>query len=167
MRDAVGRVTARTAALLDVDGDLAPSHFHRELGEIMYRGVGVERTAAGLRTAIDEIRDLRHRFWHQVRVPGGGRQLNQALEKAGRIADFMELAEVMAVDALDRQESCGAHFRSEYQDEGEARRDDDAWSFASAWETHAPPGATDDLTLTRHAEPLRFESVPLATRSYR
>lgn len=96
----------------------------------MYRGVGVERTAAGLRTAIDEIRDLRHRFWHQVRVPGGGRQLNQALEKAGRIADFMELAEVMAVDALDRQESCGAHFRSEYQDEGEARRDDDDWSFA-------------------------------------
>lgn len=167
VRDAVGRVTARTAALLDVDGDLAPSHFHRELGEIMYRGVGVERTAAGLRTAIDEIRDLRHRFWHQVRVPGGGRQLNQALEKAGRIADFMELAEVMAVDALDRQESCGAHFRSEYQDEGEARRDDDAWSFASAWETHAPPGAADDLTFTRHAEPLRFESVPLATRSYR
>ena len=167
VRDAVGRVTARTSALMGVGGELAPSHFHRELGEVMYRSVGVERTADGLRAAVDEIRDLRSRFWREVRVPGGPGHLNQSLERAGRVADFLELAELMAVDALDRQESCGAHFRSEYQDEGEARRDDDAWSFASAWETHAPPDAADHLTFTRHAEPLRFESVPLATRSYR
>ncbi len=167
VRDAVGRVQQRTAALLDVEGDLAPSHFYRELGDIMYRGVGVERTAEGLRTAIDEIRDLRRRFWRNVRVPGTGAHLNQALEKAGRIADFLELAEVMAIDALDRQESCGAHFRSEFQDAGEAKRDDDNWAFASAWETLGDPGATDDLRFTRHAEPLTFTAVPLATRSYR
>ena len=108
------------------------SPLRRELGEIMYRGVGVERTSEGLRTAIEEIRDLRRRFWRNVRVPGTGAHLNQALERAGRIADFLELAEVMAVDALDRQESCGAHFRSEVQDAGEAKRDDDRWAFASA-----------------------------------
>ncbi|SHI45477.1 succinate dehydrogenase subunit A [Tessaracoccus bendigoensis DSM 12906] len=167
VRDAVARVTTRTSALLAVKGKLASSHFHRELGEIMYRGVGVERTAEGLAAAIDDIHDLRHRFWREVRVPGEGRQLNQALEKAGRVADFLELAELMAVDALDRQESCGAHFRSEFQDGGEARRDDQRWAFASAWETRGASGATHDLQFTRHAEPLAFASVPLATRSYR
>ena len=166
VRDAVGRVQARTSALLMVGGKLAAAHFHRELGEIMYRGVGVERSADGLRRAIDEIRDLRARFWRDVRVPGTGAELNQALEKAGRIADFIELAELMAVDALDRQESCGAHFRSEHQADGEAKRDDERWAFASAWETHSSH-ASHELSFTRHAEPLSFTSVPLATRSYR
>jgi succinate dehydrogenase / fumarate reductase flavoprotein subunit len=130
----------------------------------MYRHVGVERSAAGLRTAIEEIRNLRARFWREVRVPGTGAQLNQALERAGRVADFLELAELMAVDALDREESCGAHFRTEFQDDGEARRDDANWAFASAW------GAREDrgrLEFTRHVEPLSFTAVPLATRSYR
>jgi len=164
VRDAVGRVHDRTDALLTTGGTVAASHFHRELGDIMYRHVGVERSAAGLRTAIEEIRNLRARFWREVRVPGTGAQLNQALERAGRVADFLELAELMAVDALDREESCGAHFRTEFQDDGEARRDDANWAFASAW------GAREDrgrLEFTRHVEPLSFTAVPLATRSYR
>ena len=165
VRDAVARVTARTDALLAVGGERAPSHFHRELGELMYRHVGVERTADGLRAAIDGIRELRSRFWREVRVPGTGAELNQSLEKAGRIADFLELGELMAVDALDRQECAGAHFRSEYQDASEARRDDERWAFASAWEVDADDAA-GGLRLTRHAEPLTFTAVPLATRSY-
>jgi succinate dehydrogenase / fumarate reductase flavoprotein subunit len=167
LRDAVARVTARTEALLGVGGQRAPSHFHRELGEIMYADVGVTRSAAGLRQALERIRDLRARFWSEVAVPGSGTQLNQALEKAGRVADFLELAELMATDALDRQESCGAHFRTEHQDAGEARRDDDQWAFASAWgvdDAEAPGGG---LAFTRHAEPLSYREVPLATRSYR
>lgn len=167
VRDAIGRVRARTRSLLDVRGTLAPSHFHRELGEIMYRGVGVERTTDGLGAALEEIRDLRHRFWRDVRVPGSDGHLNQALEKAGRVADFLELAEVMALDALDREESCGAHFRSDHQEAGEARRNDREWAFASAWQCDASPGAPESLHFTRHAEPLTFTSVPLATRSYR
>ena len=167
VRDAVGRVSARTAALLGAGGKLAPSHFHRELGGILYRDVGVERDAEGLARAIGDVRELRARLWRDVRVPGTGAQVNQALEKAGRIADFLELAELMATDALDRQESCGAHFRSEFQDSGEARRDDERWAFASAWSATGDDGATDRLAFTRHAEPLRFTNVPLATRSYR
>lgn len=167
VKEAVGRVSARTAALLGVGGKLAPSHFHRELGEIMYADVGVARTAEGLRRAIGRIGELRARFWARVAVPGSGAQVNQALEKAGRIADFLELAELMATDALDRQESCGAHFRSEHSDAGEARRDDQHWTFASAWAVDGTeqPGGT--LAFTRHAEPLEYRAVPLATRSYR
>jgi succinate dehydrogenase / fumarate reductase flavoprotein subunit len=128
--------------------------------------VGVARSSEGLRHAIARIRDLRARFWTEVAIPGSGAQLNQALEKAGRVADFLELAELMAIDALDRQESCGAHFRTEHADAGEARRDDEHWAFASAWGVDAaePGGA---LVFTRHAEPLSYRSVPLGTRSYR
>lgn len=155
---------------MSVGGTKAPSHFHRELGDIMYAYVGVDRSAKGLTTAIEEIRSLRSRFWHEVAIPGTGDQVNQALEKAGRVADFLELAELMATDALDRTESCGAHFRTEYQDSGEARRDDKHWAFASAWGVTAPPEAArpdGPMAFTRHAEPLEYRSVPLATRSYR
>lgn len=166
VREAHARVSARTQALLGVRGSLAASHFHRELGEILYADVGVARTAEGLERAISRIRELRGRFWREVAIPGSGAQLNQALEKAGRVADFLELAELMAVDALDRQESCGAHFRTEYQDAGEARRDDERWAFASAWGIDGADEPDAAMTFTRHAEPLGYESVPLATRSY-
>lgn len=166
VREAHARVSARTQALLGVGGSLAASHFHRELGEILYADVGVARTAEGLERAISRIRELRGRFWREVAIPGSGAQLNQALEKAGRVADFLELAELMAVDALDRQESCGAHFRTEYQDAGEARRDDERWAFASAWGIDGADEPDAAMTFTRYAEPLGYESVPLATRSY-
>jgi len=167
VRKAYERVTARTKTLLGVGGTRAASHFHRELGEIMYSDVGVARSAEGLARAIARIQDLRRRFWNELAIPGTGAQLNQALERAGRVADFLELAELMAVDALDRQESCGAHFRTEYQADGEARRDDRRWAFASAWGVEGADEPDAAMTFTRHAEPLGYESVPLATRSYR
>ncbi|MFT3876389.1 MAG: fumarate reductase/succinate dehydrogenase flavoprotein subunit [Propioniciclava sp.] len=167
VREAYTRVTARTDALMGVGGHLAASHFHRELGEIMYADVGVARTAEGLLRAIGLIRDLRGRFWREVAIPGSGAQVNQALERAGRVADFLELAELMAVDALDRQESCGAHFRTEHADAGEACRDDERWAFASAWAVDGADDPGGAMTFTRHAEPLTYQAVPLATRSYR
>lgn len=126
----------------------------------MYRGCGVARSRESLTAAITEIRELRTEFWRDLAVPGSGAQVNQTLEKAGRVADFLELAELMCVDALDREESCGAHFRTEHQDAGEARRDDAHWTFASAW------GIEGD-TFVRHAEPLHFQTIPMAVRSYK
>lgn len=159
---ALGRVCTRTDALLAVDGTQSASHFHRELGEILYRGCGVSRSAEGLTTAIGEIRALRAQFWEELRIVGDGNELNQELEHAGRVADFLELGELMCVDALDRDESCGAHFRVEHQSAtGEAVRDDEHWAFASAWETR------DDGHHVRHAEPLTYTAVPLQTRDYR
>ncbi|MDO5627969.1 MAG: fumarate reductase/succinate dehydrogenase flavoprotein subunit [Mobilicoccus sp.] len=163
VREAIGRVEERVSALLAVGGSQAPATFHRRLGGILYQGCGVTRSDAGLREAITAVRELRAEFWRDVRVSGTGAQFNQVLEQAGRVADFLELAELMCVDALDRTESCGAHFRVEHQDAGEARRDDEHWRFASAWGTS---GERDDPTFTRHAEPLEFSAVPLATRSY-
>lgn len=160
--EAAESVHGRVAHLLSVGGDTAPDQFHRTLGEILYRGCGVARSPEGLSTAIDEIRSLREQFWSDVRVVGTGSQFNQELERAGRVADFLELAELMCVDALDRDESCGAHFRVDHQTEqGEAVRDDDHWCFASAWET------TDAGRHIRHREPLSFHAVPLQTRNYR
>lgn len=171
--DALARVNVRTQALLDVGGTRGPVQFHRELGEILYRGCGVGRTKESLTTALAEVRRLREEFWEDLSVPGGGEQVNQTLEKAGRVADFLELAELMCVDALDREESCGAHFRHEHQAAGEARRDDDRWMFASAWESLSAndpsrPAESDAGTrrFARHAEPLDFVAVPPVTRSY-
>ncbi|MFZ2512328.1 MAG: fumarate reductase/succinate dehydrogenase flavoprotein subunit [Gordonia sp. (in: high G+C Gram-positive bacteria)] len=162
---AVLRTTAAVAERIDrlisIGGTTGPAVFHRELGEILYRGVGVARSAASLTRAVSEIATLRDRFWSDLRVVGGAGQFNQELERAGRVADFLELAELMCLDALDRDESCGAHFRVEHQTpDGEALRDDNAWRFASVWETAA------DGRAVRHREPLEFAATPLTTRNY-
>ncbi|HSN43799.1 MAG TPA: fumarate reductase/succinate dehydrogenase flavoprotein subunit [Propionibacteriaceae bacterium] len=168
----VAEVRGRVDTLLGIGGATRASTFHRELGEILNAGCGVTRTDAGLRRALAQVADLRTRFWADLRVPGEGDRLNQELEGAGRVADFLDLAHLMCVDALDRTESAGAHFREEFQtDTGEARRDDENWCFTSAWEhdslaaRHAEsPG---DAVPIRHAEPLHFAAVALAERDYR
>jgi succinate dehydrogenase / fumarate reductase flavoprotein subunit len=155
-------VTDRLARLLACHGDRTVDSFHRELGRIMWDHCGMERTAEGLRTAIDDVRALRAEFWRRVRVPGAAAGLNQSLEKAGRVADFFELAELMCVDALHREESCGGHFRAEHQrPDGEAQRDDDRFGYVAAWE-HT--GA--DRPPVLHREALTFEYVHPTQRSY-
>ncbi|WP_203568716.1 fumarate reductase/succinate dehydrogenase flavoprotein subunit [Aestuariimicrobium ganziense] len=157
---AVASVRERVEALLAVGGRTRASSFHRELGEVLRRGCGVSRTEAGLRAALTEVSALRERFWADLWVPGDGGRLNQELESAGRVADFLDLAELMCLDALDRTESAGAHFRDEFQTAlGEAKRDDDRWCSVSAWEHGSPP--------VRHHEPLHFSAVPMAERDYR
>ncbi|MFI8589336.1 fumarate reductase/succinate dehydrogenase flavoprotein subunit [Dietzia maris] len=164
---AVARARSRVRNLLAVGGSTGPEHFHRELGEILYSGCGVTRTADGLTRAIERIRDLRTRFWTDLRVTGTGGHLNQVLELAGRVADFLELAELMCVDALDRDESCGAHFRDEHQTpDGEARRDDRRWAFTSAWASEGDDRG-GPRSFTRHAEPLEFSAVAPTARDYR
>ena len=164
---AVERAASRVDALLAVGGSTPPKVFHRRLGEILYTGCGVTRSAEGLREAARQVRELRAEFWRDLRVTGSGEQFNQVLEYAGRVADFLELAELMCVDALDRDESCGAHFRVEHQTEdGEARRDDAHWAFASAWASTGDDRG-GPRSFTRHAEPLHFRTVEPATRSYR
>ena len=158
----LAEVRARVGRLLSIGGSQGPDRFHRRLGDILYRGCGVSRSATGLRQAIAEIDELTADFWTDLRVAGMGSQFNQELEKAGRVADFLGLARLMCIDALDRDESCGAHFRDEHQTaEGEAERDDDRWCFVSAWE-HGGDGPP-----VRHEEPLEFTAVPLATRNYK
>ncbi|MEU7572662.1 fumarate reductase/succinate dehydrogenase flavoprotein subunit [Micromonospora sp. NPDC049240] len=155
-------VEDRIARLLAVDGDRTVDSFHRELGQIMWEHCGMERSDAGLRKAIAEIRALREQFWQRVRVPGDGEGLNQSLEKAGRVADFFELAELMCIDALHREESCGGHFRAEYQTpDGEAQRDDDRFAYVAAWEYTG----TGEPVL--HKEDLTFEYVHPSQRSYK
>ncbi|GAA4444763.1 fumarate reductase/succinate dehydrogenase flavoprotein subunit [Phytohabitans houttuyneae] len=158
---AVTAVNDRLARLLAVNGDRTVDSFHRELGRIMWDHCGMERTDAGLRKAIEEIRALRSEFWTRVRVPGDGDGLNQALERAGRVADFFELAELMCVDALHRTESCGGHFRAESQTpDGEALRDDERFAYVAAWEwTGGAP--------VLHREALEFEYVTPSQRSYK
>ncbi|HZE31756.1 MAG TPA: fumarate reductase/succinate dehydrogenase flavoprotein subunit [Actinoallomurus sp.] len=156
-------VTDRIERLLSVDGDRTPDSFHRELGALMWEYCGMERTDEGLRKAIDRIRELRAEFWSGVKVPGENEELNQALEKAGRIADFFELAELMCVDALHRTESCGGHFRAESQTpDGEALRDDEHFAYVAAWEY---PGAGEPPVL--HKENLEYENVKMVQRSYK
>ncbi len=154
---------SRMKQLLNVGGRQSVDSFHRELGKVMWDNCGMGRNRAGLESAISEIRDLRERFWKDVRVLGSGESLNQSLEKAGRVADFMEFGELLAIDALHREESCGGHFREEYQtSDGEAARNDEEFSYVGAWETG---GEGQEPTL--HKEPLKFENVKLATRSYK
>ena len=167
VRATINDVKARTEQLLSIGGTRGADDFHRRLGDILYTGCGVSRTVSGLETALNEIRSLRSEFWNDLRVPGTGRQLNQELERAGRVADYLEMAELMCLDALDRDESCGAHFREDHQTEGgEAQRDDENWAFVSAWE-HVPGTPEHPGTPIRHAEPLSFEAVPLQTRNYK
>ena len=156
-------VAAMTKKLLDAKGTRSVDSFHRELGHTMWEYCGMARTAEGLRTAIGDIRKLREQYWRDVRVLGAGDEPNQSLEKAGRVADFFELAELMCVDALQREESCGGHFRVEYQTpEGEAKRNDNDFLYVSAWEFK---GVGEEPRL--HKEALTYEEVKLATRSYK
>lgn len=162
-REAADTAEGRIQTLLDVRGRRTVDSFHRELGQIMWDHCGMARNRAGLESAVEQIRDLRGQFWKDVRVPGSGATLNQSLEKAGRVADFMEFGELLAIDALHREESCGGHFREEHQtDEGEASRNDDEFSYVAGWEHH---DVGSEPTL--HKEPLTFKNVPPATRSYK
>ncbi|MCF0095608.1 fumarate reductase/succinate dehydrogenase flavoprotein subunit [Micromonospora sp. MH99] len=156
-------VEDRIQRLLAVNGDRTVDSFHRELGQIMWEHCGMERSEAGLRKAIGEIRDLRDAFWQRVKVSGTGEELNQSLEKAGRVADFFELAELMCIDALHREESCGGHFRAEHQTpDGEAQRDDEKFAYVAAWEFTA----TGEPSVL-HKEDLKFEYVHPTQRSYK
>ncbi|RIV39628.1 fumarate reductase/succinate dehydrogenase flavoprotein subunit [Micromonospora radicis] len=156
-------VEDRIQRLLAINGDRTVDSFHRELGQIMWEHCGMERSEAGLRKAIDEIRALRDQFWQRVRIVGDADGLNQSLEKAGRVADFFELAELMCIDALHREESCGGHFRAEHQTpDGEAQRDDDNFAYVAAWEFTAT-GQPSVL----HKEDLTFEYVHPTQRSYK
>ena len=156
-------VRERTERLLAVKGTRTVASIHRELGKIMWEYCGMARDAAGLNKALELIPKLREEFWRDVRVLGSGQELNQSLEHAGRLADFLELAELMCLDALDREESCGAHFRIEHQTpDGEALRHDETFAYVAAWE-YAGDGKTPIL----NKEPLVFENVALSQRSYK
>ena len=162
-RSAEDKVGEQTRKLLSIDGKRTVASFHRELGRIMWDYCGMSRNEAGLKKALAKIPELREEFWRNVNVPGSDRELNQALEKAGRVADFLELGELMCLDALDRTESCGAHFREEFQTpEGEALRDDQHFAYVAAWE-YAGQGQPPIL----NQEPLVFENVKLSQRSYK
>jgi succinate dehydrogenase / fumarate reductase flavoprotein subunit len=162
-RDAEAASKERTKKLLSIRGSRSPDSIHRELGLVMWNRCGMARNAAGLEEAIAKIRALRSEFWENLRVPGDGEELNASLEHAGRVADFLEFAELLARDALLREESCGGHFREEHQTaENEAKRDDERFSHVSAFEFGG-----EGVEETLHEEPLAFEVVHPSTRSYR
>jgi succinate dehydrogenase / fumarate reductase flavoprotein subunit len=161
--EAVQAVRDRVAKFLTINGNRTPDSFHRELGRIVWEYCGMERTEEGLRKAINEIRSLREEFWRDVKVTGTNEELNQVLEKAGRVADFFELAELMCIDALHREESCGGHFRAEHQTEdGEALRDDEHFAYVGAWEF---TGTGQKPVLRKEA--LEYEYVHMTQRSYK
>ncbi len=148
---------------LSINGTHSVDYFHRRLGKIMIDKCGMSRDREGLESALEEIPKLRAEFWSDVKVLGANESLNQSLERAGRVADFFELAELMVRDALDREESCGGHYRVEHQtEEGEAKRDDENFAFVSAWEWRG-----EDSPPTLHKEELEFEYVALSQRSYK
>src|SRR5438874_10188293 len=158
-------VRAKINRLLKINGNCSLDSIHRELGTLLWDKCGMARNKSGLEEALRKIPELREKFWHEVRVPGDGEDFNQSLERAGRVADFLEFAELMCVDALARDESCGAHFREEHQtSDGEALPDDDNFADGCAWEFQANP-ATARPKL--HREPLHFETVHLTQRSYK
>jgi succinate dehydrogenase / fumarate reductase flavoprotein subunit len=160
---AEAEVADRVGRLLAVNGRYSVDHFHRELGKIMWDNCGMARSEESLKKALAEIPLLREEFHRDVRVLGDDRSLNQSLEKAGRVSDFLELAELLCTDALHREESCGGHFRVEHQTEdGEALRDDEHFAYVAAWE-FTGVGSPPEL----HKEPLEFEYVHLAQRSYK
>ncbi|MEC9467607.1 MAG: FAD-binding protein, partial [Actinomycetota bacterium] len=161
--EAVAGVADEQRRWLSVKGTRSVDHYHRELGRIVWEYIGMARDKAGLEKALSEIPALREDFHSNVRVLGSADTLNQSLEKAGRVADFFELAELMARDALEREESCGGHFRQEHQTEdGEAKRDDDNFAHVAAWEWTGTGNAQ-----TRHREELSFDNVALSQRSYK
>lgn len=161
--EAEARVKEHLNKLLNTNGKTTVHEFQRELGLLMWNHCGMARNEKGLKEGIEKIRELRKRFWSDVKVPGAGEELNQNLERAGRVADFMELGELMMQDALHRNESCGGHFREEYQTpEGEAKRDDDQFAYVAAWEYKG-----DNQPSQLHKEALNYESVKLSQRSYK
>lgn len=162
VEETVAETEDRLRLLLAVDGDRTPDSFHKEIGELLWEHCGMARTEEGLRKALDRIPQIRAEFWRRIKVPGTGEQLNQSLEKANRIVDYLELAELMCLDALHRAESCGGHFREESQTEGgEAARRDGEFTYAAAWE-FTRTGAAPVL----HKEDLVFEYVHPTQRSY-
>ena len=162
-KEAEAAAQSQVDRFMSIGGTRSVDWFHRELGKIVWDYIGMERTKEGLEKALGEIPALEEEFWKDLRLPGSASTLNSSLEKAGRVADFFELAKLMARDALEREESCGGHFRAEHQtDEGEAKRDDDNFAHVAAWEWH---GA--DTVQTRHEEELEFENVALTQRSYK
>jgi succinate dehydrogenase / fumarate reductase flavoprotein subunit len=162
-RAAEGAIADDISRWLSVNGTKSVDYYHRELGKIVWDNIGMARDAAGLEKAIGEIPALREEFRKNVRVLGTADGINQSLEKVGRVDDFFELAELMARDALHREESCGGHFRVEHQtEEGEAKRDDENFAYVGAWEWTGP-GKPQNL----HKEPLEFEYVHLTQRSYK
>jgi succinate dehydrogenase / fumarate reductase flavoprotein subunit len=161
--EAAASVQARIDRVLGIGGSKTPTQIHRALGKVMWDQVGMSRTQQGLTDAVAKIRALREEFWSDVRVPGEANNLNKSLELTLRLADYLEFAELLAVDALHREESCGGHFREESQtDEGEAKRDDEHFSYVAAWEF---TGTGSDPVL--HKEPLTFEESKVAQRSYK
>ncbi len=162
-KDAEAGVEGRVKKLLGIGGSKTVDEFHKELGAVMWEYVGMGRNETGLKTALQKIPEIRERFWKEVLVPGSGADFNQELEKAGRVADFLEMGELLAYDALMRDESCGAHFREEHQTpDGEALRNDEQYAYVAAWEFKGE-GKAPEL----HKESLEFENVHLAQRSYK
>jgi len=156
-------VRTLTNKLLSIKGKRTVTSLHRELGKLLWEKCGMARTEAGLKEALQRIPALREEFWKNVNVTGENGELNQNLEYAGRVADFMEFAELLCRDALHRNESCGGHFRTEFQHpDGEARRDDENFSYVGAWEYQGP-----DKPPVLHKEPLVYEEVHMSTRSYK
>jgi succinate dehydrogenase / fumarate reductase flavoprotein subunit len=159
---AVGEVRDRLRRLVGANGDRTADSFHREIGELMWEFCGMARTEEGLRKALERIPQIREEFWRRITVPGTEAEFNQSLERANRVVDYLELAELMCLDALHRAESCGGHFREESQTpDGEAARDDEAFAYAAAWE-FTGTGAAPVL----HREDLVFEHVHPTQRSY-
>jgi succinate dehydrogenase / fumarate reductase flavoprotein subunit len=160
--EAQADVDDRVKRLLSIGGTRSVDHFHRELGKVLWENCGMARNKAGLEQALAQIPALREEFWSDVRVLGEG-PMNQSLERAGRVADFLEFGELLVRDALHREESCGGHFREESQtEEGEALRKDDEFSYVAAWEWGGDGNAP-----SLHKEPLTFENVHLTQRSYK
>ena len=161
-KETEANVEQRIEGFLNIKGKRSVDSFHRDLGHIMWEKCGMGRNEAGLKEALAKIPEIRAEFWENVNVPGSG-NLNQSLEKAGRVADFLELGELMCMDALHRSESCGGHFREESQtEEGEALRDDEHFAYVAAWE-HT--GANEEPIVNK--EDLKFEYVKLSQRSYK
>ncbi|MBF0197662.1 MAG: fumarate reductase/succinate dehydrogenase flavoprotein subunit, partial [Planctomycetes bacterium] len=161
--DSEKEMSEKTDKLLSIKGKKTVDDFHKELGKVMWEKCGMARSAEGLKEALKRIPEIREEFWENVTVSGSKGEFNQTLEKAMRVADFLEFGELMVTDALDREESCGGHFRSEHQsEEGEALRHDDKFCHVSAWEFQGV-GSKPDF----HKEELTFDNVKLATRSYK
>ena len=159
---AEAEVQDRITKLMGIRGTKSVDHFHKRLGKIMWDKCGMGRNKEGLTSAISEIQKIREEFWKDVRVPGDANEFNPELEKAHRVADFIELGELMCKDALHRDESCGGHFRDEYQTlEGEAMRDDENFAYVAAWEFKG------EGNFELHKEELKYENIKIAARSYK